>query len=211
MLRVLVFSMTIQLFAACVTPKLQTVSKAANPIPYRYERILVVAILPGQSDSLRDVVERNAVRELKAMGYDAVSYSNGFDIYEIDQTTTQEAAYFTLCDKGIDAVLTLANVGADRSVSMHSGSNATASFYFNHIWNYRQLSFTKSNISKKPRSWEAILFDLRSLEQQGVIQVTQLPRKGIDETTWVPQHVIQAMRNEQMLKPQLPSLPKKGF
>ncbi len=190
---------------ACVSPKLQTIWKAETPLPEQYHKILVVAIVPAGEDSLQYAVEKQTVQQLSALGYEAVSYIDGFSIYEIGQLT-QEAAYFTLCNKGIDCVLTIAKCDPAISISVKKGTAVKypASFYFNHIWNYRNKPMViNENKQDQHWVWESILFDLNSLEQQSVLQVSriqQLNKK--EEAAWIAVHITRQMVAEKIISPQ---------
>jgi hypothetical protein len=200
---------------ACISPRVQTIWKADQQPLYRYKKILVVAIMPEYDDSLRAVVEEETVRQLAGNGYQAISYRDGFSIYEISETTTQEAAYFTLCEKGIDCILTLAKVDPALTVSLKKGTRARfpAYFYFNHIWNYRQLATTTVS-PNTDQIWECILFDLQSLKQQSVLQVSRL--SGLQkekEAAWIAQRIVGKMLTDSALVNKIPGkqTPLKGF
>jgi hypothetical protein len=202
--------------SGCVGPRVQTIWNAEPASPYRYNKILVVAIIPGNNDSLQGAIEKQTVEQLVLQGYQAVSYVDGFSIYGISQSTTQEAAYFTLCEKGIDCVLTLAKVDPGLTIPLKKGAivKYPASFYFNHIWDYRELMTTTSIPKQNNPIWECILFDLRSLEQQSVLQVNDLSalKKG-NEAAWISQNIINKMLSEKIITNQIksPVTPRKGF
>jgi len=193
--------MLLSLVESCVTPRIQTVWKAETPLPYRYNKILVVAIVPAGNDSLQSAVERQTVQKLQSYGYDAVSYLDGFSIYEIGQLT-QEAAYFTLCNKGIDCILTLAKCDPASTVPLKKGAvvKYPASFYYDHIWDYHNLANDKTSEKRNNMVWESILFDLNSLEQQSVIQVDRINSLNkANETGWVSKNVIARMLKEKII------------
>ncbi|OSZ77082.1 hypothetical protein CAP36_11715 [Chitinophagaceae bacterium IBVUCB2] len=200
---------------SCVTPRVETIWKAEYPLPYQHKKILVVAIVTGNNDSLQAEIEKAMVQQLVSYGYEAVSYSNGFSVYEMSRFT-QEAAYFALCDKGIDAVLTLANVDPSLTISLKKGTRTRypASFYYNHIWDYRNLKTGPIDNKSKPSVWECIMFDLPSLEQQSVLQVKSLsPLKKQNEAIWLSQNIIGKMVAEKIIRKQNITSPGtiKGF
>lgn len=205
----------LSLLQGCVAPRVETIWRAQYPLPYQHKKILVVAIVPGNNDSLQAAIEKATVQELKSYGYDAVSYSNGFSVYEMSRFT-QEAAYFALCEKGIDAVLTLAKVDPSLAISLKKGvrTKYPASFYYNHIWDYRSLKTVQKNKNGSSAIWECIMFDLLSLEQQSVLQVKPLASlKKQNEATWLSNNVIQKMVAEKILTKQTvaPTGVYKGF
>ena len=78
----------------------------------------------------------------------------------------------SLCDAGVDAVLTLAFVDKATSKKLRKGSNKkyVSEYYYNHIWNYRNISKDNATASHKIQySAELILFDLRTLESVVVL------------------------------------------
>ncbi len=205
----------LSLLQGCVTPRVETIWKAQYPLPYQHKKILVVAIVPGNNDSLQEAIEKATVQELKSYGYDAVSYSNGFSVYEMSRFT-QEAAYFALCEKGIDAVLTLAKVDPSLTISLKKGTRTRypASFYYNHIWDYRNLKTAPVNKNSNSAIWECIMFDLPSLEQQSVLQVKPLSSlKKQNEATWLSHNIIVRMVAEKIISKQnvTPTGVYKGF
>lgn len=202
MRKLLILIITISLLQSCVAPRVETIWKAALPLPYKYEKILVIAVLPEGNDSLQRDLEKQMVQQLSDYGYHAVSYVDGYSIYNVSRLT-QEAAYFTLCEKGIDAVLTVANVTAASTLQLKKGTRAEypAAFYYNHIWDYRNSQPTTLRGNKGTRPvWESILFDLRSLEQQAVLQAKKTPagnKKGA--TSWIAKNILEKMISEKIL------------
>ncbi|MEO7982456.1 MAG: hypothetical protein ABI688_00110 [Bacteroidota bacterium] len=217
MLKLIIAMGFLGVLPGCFTPGVQTIWKAEQPLPYRYNKILVVAIIPGGNDSLQAVIENQTVNQLILQGYQAVSYVDGFSIYGISQSATQEAAYFTLCEKGIDCILTIAKVDPGMTVSLKKGTvvKYPASFYFNHIWDYRGMMKETTTSKQTHHVWECILFDLRSLEQQSVLQVNDLTAfKNIRETEWVPKKMIARMLSDKIISRKQPTdfpIQRKGF
>lgn len=162
------------LLSGCLPSRVTPVWTAAPTVPIDYNKIMVAGIFDTKDDSLRAQLERAMAKELSELGYYAVSAFDEFGPYGL-RSLSEEATYLSLCDNGIDAVLTFALVDESYGKSLAKGpaQKYTSLFYYNRIWNYRQLQL-KENITasqnKNKYQWEVILFDLNTLQPQSVLQ-----------------------------------------
>src|SRR5215207_7805818 len=100
-----VFSILV-LFYSCSSSKIITSWKASND-PRNYHKIMVVGIIKDSGVVLRSQMEAHLVNDLKNLGYNAVSALSEFGKGGL-ANMEQEDTYIKLCNKGIDAVITVA-------------------------------------------------------------------------------------------------------
>ncbi len=156
------------LFAACSPGRIRESWTNENQSTVPYHKIMVAAVIREENDSLRNQVEREAVERLRELGYNAVSANSEFGPYGLEKLS-QEATYLSLCDNGIDAVLTVALVDDSSHVSLSRGASRkyTSRYYYDHLWSYRLL---KPISHQSKLQWEMILFDVVSLQPQFAVQ-----------------------------------------
>lgn len=146
-----------------------------NQVTTRYHKIMVAAVIREENDSLRNQVEREMVDRLHALGYNAVSATSEFGPYGLEKLS-QEATYLSLCDNGIDAVLTVALVDDSSHVNLAKGASRkyTSRYFYDHLWSYRLL---KPISEQSKLYWEMILFDVVSLQPQFAVQAGPFSRR----------------------------------
>jgi hypothetical protein len=160
---------------SCTSSKVITTWKAADS-PRAYKKILVIGIIKDSSISLRKQMENHLVDDLKAVGYNAVSALEEFGKGGL-QNLEQEQTYIKLCNKGIDAVVTIALLDRTREkfyvpAQVKYYSNL---YYYNRIWNYSSIqadliAATKNYEESTQYLWETILFDLQTLSPVYTVQ-----------------------------------------
>ena len=133
---------------------------------------MVVGIIKDTNNVLRRKMETHLVNDLKSIGYYAVSALDEFGESGL-AGLEQEATYIMLCNKGIDAVITIALL--DRTKEKFYVPARVKYYpnlyYYNRILNYNTIQADlNSSTSMKGEyeettqfSWESILFDLQSL------------------------------------------------
>lgn len=128
---------------------------------------MVAGILRDNNDSLRAALEKSMVDRLTGLGYTAVSSFDEFGPARFGKLD-EEGTYLTLCDSGIDAIITVAMVNPGTMPEPEKGAQEkyTNVFYYNRVWSYRNIPTAASGTFR----WECILFDLVSLEPQSVLQ-----------------------------------------
>ena len=141
-----------------------------------YTKIMVVGIIKDTNIALRKEMETHFVNDLKEIGYNAVSALAEFGEGGL-KGLEQEETYVRLCNKGIDAIITIALLDRKKEkfyvpVRVKYYSNL---YYYNRIWNYNII---QANLTTSPPgidsttqySWETILFDLQTLSPVYTIQ-----------------------------------------
>ena len=161
--------------SGCATSEVTTTWREKG-VQRHYNRIMVVGIVRDSSLSVRKLVEDSFVKELKALGYNAVSALEEFGDKGL-ANMEQEATYLKLCNRGIDAVVTfgLLDKQKEKSYTPSRIKYYSSLYYYNRIWNYRNIQadsvFIKdSAIISKKYLWESILFDLQTLSPVYVAQ-----------------------------------------
>jgi hypothetical protein len=179
-----------------------------------YDRIMVVAIMGEDSDSLRMATEKYFTLELRNLGYNAVGAYNEFGHGGL-KNLTEEATYLSLCNKGVDAVITIALVDQSKNKEYHGEESFQKSniYYYQRIWNYRNLQPDSIPVTEKvsPYFCESILFNLRTLEAECVVQSRLLHTiTGKSLPPDLEKKMIKKMLKERVLKKQNRH-PLKGF
>lgn len=188
--------------AGCMSSRVTTTWKSGQLAPGHYNKIMVVGIAPEQKDSLRLEIEKQLTEELTALGYNTVSYRAEFG-RDGFSGLSEEATYLQLCNKGIDAVITLALIGEPERLNAPNKNRYTSAYYYSRIWSYRNLA-AGDNINR----WETILFDLSALEPRTVLQAkhTDATSSG-NEVRAIVSGMIRKMTREKVLEKQKKPLP----
>jgi hypothetical protein len=148
----------------CKRLPIQTSWKPVNPQPVIVNKILVAVILPEKDSALRKSLEEQLSADIDALGYYAVSSWHEFGRHGL-MLPEQEQTYLRLCERGIDAVMTVALVdeGKQHPAAVNQYSNLA---YYNRIWSYRHLHLqdTMPAANNNNVYLEALLFDLNRLQ-----------------------------------------------
>ena len=184
------------LLTGCGTSKFTTVYKPDIERPATFKKVLVAAISGEQlPDSMRQRLELNTVDALAQKGYTGISYfkefgKSGMELFE------EEAAYLFLCEQGVDAVLTIAMVDDKKSLRHPATPKYTSRYYYDRIWSYKGIGQQQTSIANPV--WEAVLFDLASLEPRGVIvaDTKEIPLQDLSVA------LVNKMTKEKMLRTQ---------
>ena len=160
------------LLSGCASERIVTVWKAENQLPVTYDRVLVAGIISDRKDdSARVEIENKLIADLAAKGIKAVSSYQEFGPAGL-RMFNEEATFVALCDSGIDAVLTFAQVEQASSEELEKGHSKkySSAYYYNRIWSYKNLPLkTEEEKQRVPYVWECILFDLNSLQSRAVL------------------------------------------
>jgi hypothetical protein len=135
---------------------------------------MVVGIIKSKDDSLRMLIEDRFAKAFENQNYHVVPASAEFGakgLAGLGETDT----YIKLCNKGIDAVITITLIDGTKEVYNTPGymNQYPASYYFSRIWNYKniQADLTGNSIGNdNPNFWEIIVYDLNTLEALCTIQ-----------------------------------------
>ena len=148
----------------------QIITSWKSPDHYdNYKRIMVVGIIKDTGIALRKQMETHLVNDLKVIGYNAVSALDEFGEGGLGGLE-QEQTYVTLCNRGIDAVITIALLDRKKEkyyvpARVKYYSNL---YYYNRIWNYNTIQADMGLINGGYEEipsflWESIFFDLETL------------------------------------------------
>jgi hypothetical protein len=196
------------LFHSCTTSKIISSWKADQPAAVPYNKIMVAAILYHRNDSLRLSMEKQVAAQLNTKGYYAVSTVEQFGRYGLEQLG-QEATFLSLCDEGIDAVLTIAIVPESYSADMikAAASRYSSAYYYDHIWNYHTITGINDKATDKFR-WEMILFDVTQLKPQSVLQSLAQPDRQlkVKANILAVRAIRKMIKDAVLVKQELPSL-----
>ena len=189
------------LFAGCLPQKTVTNWKTEHIIMPVPNKIMVVGIIKANNDSLRAEVETILVKNLKELGYNAVSALHEFGPKGLSNLG-EESTYIKLCDNGIDAVLTFALIDKVKQTKYRPGnfSAGTSYYYYNRIWNYQKMQAILPGIDSAHGNylWESILFDLNALEPLCVIQTRPFKPGQENKASYVYQ-VLEGMKKGKIL------------
>ena len=138
----------------------------------KYDKILVVAITNKEDSLFRRQTEEYILHCLKGLGYNAVSSLKEFGIEGLAHMNDVET-YIKLCNAGIDAVLSLVLIDKYHG-RLHMQGNV-AKFYYDRIWNYRNLVAQRSEPPGTGSNnlkiyYESMVFDLRTLQPTYFVQ-----------------------------------------
>lgn len=204
-LQTIVSALLLIMLGSCSSPNIITVWKNQHAFPGKYNKIMLVAIVNINDTALRHYLENHFKEELSLMGYNAVSSISEFGPAGL-RDLGQEATYISLCNKGIDAVMTIALADNVKEILSEPAAAYThpAQYYYNRIWHFKdeQLRLPRElSDSVMTYSWEMILFDLSTLEPHYIAQTrpnTGTVRQSIDHEFW--HDMIRKMKKEKFLK-----------
>lgn len=173
---------------------------------------MVAAITDNNDTLLRSAVENGFKGALEAIGYRAVSSLEEYGVSGL-RDLGQEDTYRSLCEKGIDAVMTVAIVDRTDENHVEPASSYTdpVEYYYKRIWQYKeqQQRYTAAFYdSSKKYSWEMILFDLSTLQPHSIIQskvYTGGILKSINSKFW--KDIIRRLIKDRYLKKRAPVTP----
>ena len=175
-----------------------------------YTKILVVGIIKDTSTSLRKEIETSFVNDLKNMGQNAVSAMSEFGEEGL-KGLEQEQTYIMLCNRGIDAIITLALLDRTKEkfyvpARVKYYSNL---YYYNRIWNYNMIQADLNSGKQNQYAWEAIVFDLQALSPVYAIQTRSFDTVSLSSTYAYEQIILANMIRKKVLakinnKPALP-------
>jgi len=133
---------------------------------------MIAGVIKDEDDSTRQYVERRISSDLAALGYNAVLALEVFGKNGL-ANLSQEATYRQLCSRGIDAVIVVALIDKNKEKQFRTKRYFTYpdNYYYDRIWNYKDIQADLS-VDDPARAyfWEAILFNLNTLEAECTIQ-----------------------------------------
>jgi len=158
------------MLAGCRSSHIITAWKNQKPAE-SYGKIMVVAIIDSTASTLKAKIENDFATQLKVLGYNTVTSVEEFGEKGL-ANMAQEKTYQSLCDKNIDAVITLTLI--DLSKEKRNPRRIVGypdKYYYDRIWNYKNVTANLSGQKAHGKLfWESILFNLRTLESEITIQ-----------------------------------------
>lgn len=179
--------------------------------PLNHSKIMTVGVLKGDNDSSRLHVERIISSDLQALGYSAVSAFDEFGPNGLANLSHEET-YRQLCGRGIDAVIVVALIDKNKEKQFKTKRSYTYpdNYYYDRIWNYKNIQADLSVHTRQPEGtyfWEAILFNLSTLEAECTIQSPAFTSPDYNMAHEFEQLLVEKMLREKILKRQnIPAL-----
>jgi hypothetical protein len=203
------------LITSCSPRYVNTVWKNDHAFPGKYNKIMVASIVNNQDTVLRKNIETHFIEALGSMGYVTVSALAEFGPYGL-KDLDQEDSYIRLCNKGIDAIITIALLNKDRATGSesHQSYAQPVKYYYNRIWHYKELQGKEplaASDSLMKYAWEMILFDLTTLQPHYIAQTKTIDgaiHQSMQDEFW--NAFVKKLRNDRFLhsRPPLTNGPK---
>jgi hypothetical protein len=182
------------------------ISSSRYHSPVSHSKIMAVAVISDDNDTLRRSIEKNIAAELVNIGYTSVSALEEFGAGGLSNLG-QEKTYLKLCSQGIDAVIvvTIVDNNKEKQFSSHKSHTYPDNYYYDRIWNYKNI---QADLSAENRGehgsyfWEAILFNLNTLEAECTIQSRSFTSITNDRILPFEKQLIKILLKEKILKKQ---------
>ena len=190
---------------SCSSPYIRITSNKYH-FPLNHSKIMTVGVIKDDNDSIRIGVEKSITADLKAIGYDAVSALEEFGPKGLANLNQQET-YLKLCNQGIDAVIIVALIDKTKEKQFSTRRSYTYpdAYYYNRIWNYKNIQTDLVDINSTEKSdyfWEAILFNLSTLEAECTVQSASFRFSENKIAGQFEKQVVKKMIKEKILKKQ---------
>ena len=174
--------------------------------PLYHSKILTAGVIKDENDSIREHIEKSITADLRAIGYGAASAIETFGAKGL-ANLDQEETYLKLCNQGIDAVIVVALIDKTKEKQFRTQRSYkyTGSYYYARIWNYKNIQADLTNKNSTLKSeyfWEAILFNLSTLEAECTIQSATFSASDYAKAGLFEKQVVKKMVKEKILKKQ---------
>jgi len=174
--------------------------------PLHHSKIMTVGVIKSDNDSMRIRIEKGITADLSGIGYYAVSALEEFGPKGLANLDQQET-YLKLCNHGIDAVITVALIDKTKEKQFKTQRSYayTNTYYYNRIWNYKNIQadlVDKNFTVKSEYFWEAILFNLSTLEAECTIQSSSFNSLDDKKAGQFEKQVVKKMIREKILRKQ---------
>ena len=191
--------------AGCSSPYILITTNKYH-FPLYHSKILTVGVIKDDNDSIRVRIEKGITADLKAIGYDAVSALEEFGPKGLANLDQQET-YLKLCRQGIDAIIIVALIDKTKEKQFKTQRSYTYpdTYYYNRIWNYKNIQadlVDKDSTLKSDYFWEAIFFNLSTLEAECTIQSATFSVSDNKIAGMFEKQVVKEMIKEKILKKQ---------
>ncbi|HEY0356587.1 MAG TPA: hypothetical protein VGC29_10305 [Flavisolibacter sp.] len=91
----------------CATPNLTSSWVDPGRVNSQFRKIAVVAIIHNEDSGMRKKMEDHLVKDLRAYGYEAVSFSRTFDPGQFPEDIRYDTAQARLLRTGVEAIITI--------------------------------------------------------------------------------------------------------
>jgi hypothetical protein len=204
-LRLLLLVTITTLFFGCSSSHILITSNKYH-FPRNHSKIMAVGVIKVDNDSTRLHIERNLSLGLTGLGYNAVSAFEEFGPGGLAKLGKEET-YLKLCNQGIDAVIIVTLIDKSKENQFRTRKHYTYpdNYYYDRIWNYKNIQADLSNNSSGKQStyfWEAILFNLRTLEAECTIQSRSFTSIAYSKADEFEKLLIKTMLKEKILQRQ---------
>jgi hypothetical protein len=194
------------LFAVGCSSTQILISSSRYHSPVSHSKILAVGVIKDDNDTLRRSIEKNITLELQKTGYSAVSALEEFGAGGL-ANLGQENTYLKLCSEGIDAVIvvTIVDNNKENQFSSHKSHTYPDNYFYDRIWNYRNIQADLAGENRGEHGnyfWEAILFNLNTLEAECTIQSRAFTSITNERILPFEKQLINILLKEKILKKQ---------
>lgn len=208
-LHMTVLSFACILIASCSSRYINTVWKNDHAFPGKYNKIMVATIVNNQDTAFRREIEAHFKETLQSMGYVTVSAIEEFGPGGL-KDLGQEDTYIRLCNKGIDAIITVALIDKEKTTGSepHLSYAQPVKYYYDRIWHYKELQASEQLTtpdSLRKYAWEMILFDLSTLQPHYIAQTKTIDgniHQSIQDEFW--KAFVKKLNNDKFLKTRPP-------
>jgi hypothetical protein len=182
------------------------ISSSRYHSPVSHSKIMTVAVIRDDNDTLRRCIEKNITLELQNIGYRAVSALEEFGAGGL-ANLGQEKTYLKLCNQGIDAVIvvTIVDNNKENQLSSHKSHTYPDNYFFDRIWNYKNIQADLGGENRGEHGnyfWEAILFNLNTLEAECTVQSRSFTSITNERIFPFEEQLIKILLQEKILKKQ---------
>jgi hypothetical protein len=182
--------------------------------PLAHSKIMTVCVVNDVNDSIRHRVESIIGTDLRNSGYATISALEKFGAKGLSGLGEEET-YLKLCAEDIDAILvvTLIDQTKESRLKAKKSYGYPDNYYYDRIWNYSRIRADLTD--NKPDNngsyfWEAILFNLSTLEAECTIQSRPFASPYEAKARDFEKQVINKLMKQKILEKQK-NAPKKAF
>ncbi len=150
----------------CSTSKITTSWRAADAVPQKYNKIMVLGLIRETDRVLQENMENHMVGDLLALGYTAVSSLKEYGPKAFDKLD-EAAAISKLKNSGIDAVITIVLLDKQKESRYVPGNvyYSPYSYYGNRFWGYRSTLYQRIYepgyyVTDTKYFWESNLYEM---------------------------------------------------
>lgn len=148
----------------CANPNLTSSWVDPATVNSSFRKIAVVAIIHNEDSGMRKKMEAHLVNDLRANGYDAITFSQTFELGQFPQDIRYDTASARLLRAGVDAIITISLLDKQQQEAFVREPYNIPVKDKRSFWGYYKDvmdQFDKGNyINSINYYWEAQVFDL---------------------------------------------------